>query len=164
MSVACTDTKFYKEYANRVDSLKATLEASASSFERLDTARIANLRSQVYSNLDTLTKLEPEHVMTAVNEYRYVGKSCKTISMEFPLVEEELQYSRIQLQALYHDIRHRHLEPEKVKLYFNQEQEAIGMVKRRMEVLVNLSEQQLQNFELLNPKVESIIDSLSKTD
>lgn len=158
---SCVNSLFYKDYAVRVDSLNASLEASASSFEQIDTVRIRNQSKQVEINLDTLFMLQKEIVHGTINDYSYIKKSYKTILREYPLAMKELQYCRNQITDLKHDIEHRHLDEQMIKNYFSQEEEAISMLKYKMEKLSEMAEKQTERFSQLNPQIELMIDSLS---
>jgi hypothetical protein len=158
------DRQYYQSYTSKVDSLSATLEASASAFEQIDTTKISGMWKQVQFNLDTIVVLDPELVDGTINDYGRITKSCKTILHEYPLVHKELQYSRKQLATLHHDIEHRHLESSEVSTYFKQESEAIDAVKRRMDILADMAETQFEKYSRLNPQVFVIIDSLSKVN
>ncbi len=159
---SCVNTQFYADYLKKVDSLNASLEASASSFEQIDTTKIISQNIRVKKNLDSLNKLQVQIVQTTINEYSYIKKSYKTILREYPLALKELQYSREQLTALKHDIENRHLEEEMIKTYFSQEEDAISLLKEKMKMMGEVAKKQMDRFDLLNPEVEMVIDSLSK--
>jgi hypothetical protein len=161
-TLSCVNYKFYEAYAEKVDSLQATLEASATSFEQIDTTTIAFQNSQIKQNLDSLSSLGEEIVSATVNDYYYIEKSYKTFLREYPLAMEELQFCRQQLTNLKHDIEHRYLDEELIKSYFSHEEEAVGLLKQKMEILGKTANRQMETFDRVNPRIDLMIDSLSK--
>ena len=160
--VSCTNTQFYTDYAVRVDSLGASLEASASSFEQIDTSLISDIANTVGAGLDTLKAYRFDSVSASMlNDYSYIRSACKTILREYPLAMKELQYSRDQLFNLKHDIEHRHLEEEMIDKYFADEMEAVSRLKEKMRMLVESTRLQAEEFALLNPHIEFMIDSIT---
>lgn len=164
VAVSCTDTRFYAGYVVRVDSLMASLEASATSFEQLDTAGISARYSRIRQDMDTLSGLFADSMDVAVIDYSRMQGSCKTILREYPLAIKALAYSRDQLSDLRHDIEHRHLEEVMVRTYFSQEKEAIALLKEKMALLSKMAEHQVALFDSLSPEIEMLIDSLSQLE
>ena len=106
--------------------------------------------------------LQKEIVHGTINDYSYIKKSYKTILREYPLAMEELQYCRNQLTDLKHDIEHGHLDEQMIKTYFSHEEDAISLLKYKMEKLSEMAEKQTERFGQLNPQIELMIDSLLK--
>jgi hypothetical protein len=163
-TVSCVNSKFYETYSEKVDSLNATLEASASSFEQIDTASISDQNRRIKQDLDSLGSLDGMLVSATINDYSYIKKSYKTFLREYPLALEELQYCRKQLADLKHDIEHRHLEEDDIKSYFSHEEEAVGLLKQKMEILGKSANRGIERFDRLHPEITLLIDSLSKTN
>jgi hypothetical protein len=159
---SCVNEQFYTAYENRLDSLNASLEASASSFEQIDTVVVFNQNRTIMTSLDSIRRMQVDIVDGTINDYNNIGRAYKTFFRMYPLVMSELQYSRQQLADLKHDVENRHLDEELTTNYYDQEMDAVALLKRKMDKLSEIAEKQGKQFERLNPKVERIIDSLTK--
>lgn len=160
---SCVNTTFYENITTKVDSLNATLEASASSYESLDTLLIADQYNILIQHTDSLKSHEALATTPLVVEYRYVQKKYKTFLRDHPLTIRELNYSRAQLATLKNDFENYQPEVEMAKQYFNQEKEAITFIKKRMDAYQKMIVDGMHNFDELNPQVEKMLDSITNS-
>lgn len=160
---SCSNRQFYETYSTKIDSLDNTLEASASSYENIDTSLIASQHKVIRQNLDTLVLFPEASLDTIVVQYRYLQKKYKTFLRDHPLTIQELNYCRRQLIDLKHDFDKRNFEPETAKIYYKSEEEAVDFIKKRMDAYKALMRESMEKFNLLQPEIVVLLDSLSKT-
>lgn len=161
--VSCTNKQFYETYSTKIDSLKNTLEASASSYETIDTVLIASQYLTIRQNLDTLVLFPEIALDTGVIKYGYLKKKYKTFLRDHPLTIQELNYSRVQLSDLKNDFDKRNLEIEFAQEYYQTEEEAVDYIKKRMDAYQVMIRESMIKFNSLNPEIVVLLDSLSKT-
>lgn len=161
---SCINSTFYENIAVKVDSLNASLEASASSYESLDTILIARQYNTIVEHMDSLKVYESLATTPLLVEYKYVRKNYKTFFRGHPLTIKELNYSRAQLAALKNDFEHYQPDTEDARLYFKQEKEAITYIKKRMDAYQKLIIEGMNRFDTLNPQVEKMLDSIYNTN
>ena len=160
---SCSNKQFYESYSTKIDSLNNSLEASASSYETIDTLLIEAQYSIIKQNTDSLKQF-PEAVLNpTVVQYRYIQKKYKTFLRDHPLNIRELNYSRQQLSDLKSDFDQRKLEVEPALEYYRVEEEAIVEIKKRMSAYQVLMNESMQKFYTLNPEIVVLLDSLEKT-
>lgn len=160
---SCSNRQFYKTYSTKIDSLNNTLEASASSYETIDTTLIASQYKIIGQNLDSLVLFPDASLDTNVVQYRYLQKKYKTFLRDHPLTIKELNYCRQQLTDLKHDFDKRNFEPEAAKSYYQSEEEAVDFIKKRMDAYKALMRESMNRFNSLQPEIVVLLDSLSKT-
>ena len=160
---ACSNRQFYKDSANSLDSLSASLEATAFAYENLDTALFQNQYREMGINLDSLRNYSEIALFPEVVDYGYVRKRYKTFLREHPLTIKELIYSREQLKYLKHDIASKDLDEAEVRQYFNEEKEAVAYMKRRMNTYQESILRNYEKFKKLNPQIIVLLDSLYQT-
>lgn len=160
---SCTEGQFFKTYSTKIDSLKNTLEASASSYETIDTILIASQYLTIRQNLDSLVIFPEVTLDSNVVKYGYLKKKYKTFLRDHPLTIQELNYSRAQLADLKHDFNKRNLDIESAKTYYQTEEEAVVYIKKRMDAYQALIRESMHTFNSVQPDIVFLLDSLSKT-
>lgn len=160
---SCSNRQFYETYSAKIDSLENTLEASASSYETIDTALISAQYSTIRQNLDTLVIFPKATLDTNVVKFRHLQKKYKTFLRDHPLTIQEVNYCRKQLTDLKHDFEKRNVKPETAKEYYKSEEEAVDFIKKRMDAYQALIRESMERFDSLHPEIVVLLDSLSKT-
>lgn len=161
---SCSDRQFYKSYSVKIDSLNASLEATASTYVNLDTTLISSQYFELRKNTDSLKQFPDAALNPTVVRYRYVQKKYKTILRDHPINIRELNYCRQQLADLKFDFKKGKPEVKKALEYYKTEEEAVVFIKKRMSAYQALIDESMQKFKTLNPEIAVLLDSLSKTE
>jgi hypothetical protein len=159
---SCSPDKERLAYINKIDSLLVVLANDDSTFQSIDTTlisfKIKNMESQlaVFNLIDSLSQI-PEHA-----NYSELRHSLRLFLKESPQIVEEAKTCKSQLDNLKFDAENNLVNDEKLKQYFWQESKALSDLQNKMDLFNKKINLQSKNYDLLNPKIELLLDSLTK--
>ena len=158
--ISCSNNQYRLSYLSRIDSLRMSLEAGASSYEQIDTPAIEEQFNTMNKNLELIKADSNIARNKSVTIYNHVRKAYKTFLREKGSVSKELNYTRSQLDNLKKDVEKRRLDEEELSAFFEQEKKAVTAIKEAMDYYQKRMTAQMHIFDELNPIVEQLTDSL----
>lgn len=162
LSFSCEQNRGTKAYLPRIDSLQTALEESASGFLEIDTAIIHKNSRQIDQQLALLFALNNKQDQSYVNSYNSIKKTFFDVTKAYPIVADELAYTRNQLSDLKDDVENRRLKQDNVRLYFNQEKQSVKVLKLKMDFYLERANAGLQQFYDIYPDIRKRLDSLTE--
>lgn len=155
---ACSPKKADQKYLAKIDSLQISLEEVAVLYESLDTNLLREQYNIVIAHLKTLEEIGNINDSIPVTPYNYVRKSYKMFFKEHPYLTGELAYTRSQIRHLRNDVEKGLLSKENRELYFEQERQAVRVLKQKMSFYYQRISSYQKEFEESNPQIEAFID------
>jgi hypothetical protein len=155
------NTARVKERIAGVDSISYYLNKTAEVFLAIDTLAVKEKYKSVMSNIHKLNELELHTTNNLINDYGILKKGFKEFITTNPYTIDELRFCNKQLEDLKTDIRNHKLSEEEFKLFLKHEANAAQSLRVKMSYYQSRLQSQIIKFNKLNPKVISLIDSLS---
>ncbi|HEY9113126.1 MAG TPA: hypothetical protein VIN10_00410 [Bacteroidales bacterium] len=159
---SCSQEKKRPDYLTKIDSLTTVLANDASAFQTIDTTLISSKIKNIESQLANLDLIDSSLRIPERINYSEISKSFKLFLEENNQIIEEINFSKKQLSNLRIDTENELLNSDDLKLYFEQECEAVAILQHKMELYQKKINSQLDNYEVFNSKIGYLLDSLSK--
>jgi hypothetical protein len=159
---SCSPGKERLAYINKIDSLSAVLAIDAKAFQSIDTALIFSKIKKIDKQLSIFDSIDSVSLIPEKSNYSELRNSFNLFLKESPQIIEEAQTCKNQLDNLKFDAENNLVNVEKLKQYYNQESNALTLLQDKMGLFQKKINLQLNNYELLNPKIEYLLDSLTK--
>jgi hypothetical protein len=159
---SCTPGKERIAYIAKIDSLSAVLAKDNKAFQSIDTALIFSKIKKIDKQLAVFDSIDSVSLISEKGNYSELRNSFNLFLEENPQIIEEAQTCKNQLDNLKFDAENNLVNVEKLKQYYNQESNALTLLQDKMGLFQKKINLQLNNYELLNPKIEYLLDSLTK--
>lgn len=159
---SCSTGHKMSSYIAKIDSLAVVLEKDAAIYNSIDTTLVITNFANMNIQLETLDSLTDISTFPDAIAYTYLRQSYKLFLMENPLIIKEIGLAKDQLIDLKYDAENKLISNTELQIYIEQESKALTALQNRMELFQKRINSQLKNYELLNPKIEFLLDSLSQ--
>ncbi len=126
----------------------------------IDTNLVKNNYKIVLTTINKLDGLELKTTNVLLDNYGTLKKGFKEFIKTNPYTLDELKFCNQQLEDLKLDIKNRKLSQEEFDLYLKHESNAAQALRVKMSYYQSRLQSQNDKFYKLNPKVNSLIDSL----
>ena len=161
LSFASCQTNDDKLKVLRVEGISYKMEETAKVYFEIDTLKIDSLYSVILFNLERLGKLGYQDDHKLIMDYATLKKGFKEFIKRRPYTIEELEFCRNQIEDLREDAENGLLSDEDFELYLKHESNASQSLRVQMSYYESRIAAQVKKFELLNPQINSLVDSLN---
>ena len=158
---SCSSGRIIKEYTAKIDSLTFALESNSFEYFKIDTIQIIAKLHEMEQQTELLDSLNVNHSLPTLLEYNNMQQSFNFFLRENAEILDEVEFSKKQLFDLKFDVENKLIENNEAKLYFELELDAVADLQRKMDLYSQKIQMQFHNLELINPKIDNLIDSLS---
>ena len=157
---SCSTGQKMISYIDKIDSLSLALENETRMYENIDSNLIISYISKMDFQMDTLDSLTNISENQKIVAYTYLRKSMKMYLVENPQILEEIEFTKKQLTDLKYDAENKLIGEKEQQLYFEKENESVKALLEKMKMYHQKINSQIRNYELLNPTIDYLIDSL----
>ncbi len=148
----------------KIDSLQTSLKQLEENMQEITIRQAKDMYATYSMNVNKLKKYidtqKEDSLFIDLKNYSFIRTPLKKFVKKQPKWEEEIAYTRKQLDDLYQDVTTNAISPETFTTYFNSEAEAIAQLNNEIPVYVKHMKEQMVNFDTLNPRIEEIIKNL----
>jgi len=163
VSVSC-NTQVKEERLKRIDSLGIHLNYVQEAANEIDSMTLINrvqdidrTSSWIYDNItDTLDRVPGLILGDYMRTKKYLGQSLERYNQ----VNNELRYSRKQLDNLRKDVKGSFYSEEEFNGYFNTESSSIANLVSATDELKDKFEMSDSRYRELKPKMTAVVDSI----
>lgn len=159
---SCSPGKERIAYIAKIDSLLVVLANDDSTFQSIDTTLISYKIKNIDSQLAVFDSIDSVSIISEKVAFIELRNSFELFLEESPQIIEEVITCKTQLENLKYDAENKLVDNEKLTQYFNQESNALTDLQNEMALYQKRINLQLNNYGLLNPRIEYLLDSLSK--
>lgn len=162
---SCKGTKYAKEVAG-LDSLQMVLAKADSALKSIDTVKTNTYYIELKNNLSYIQNnykdtMERE-LAIFLSDYRSVKKPLEIFNSERNQLIKDLEYSQEQIKNLIHDLKNNSIEENKVMEYYTMETEAANNIITSVNVMVDMVNEQVLQFEQRNSRVQEVVNELKQ--
>lgn len=157
---SCSYEPNTKIHLSKIDSLSISLEESAATYTKIDTAYIRQYYLKIEDQLNEVIGYDNIINTKAVISFNTIKNTLGGFLNLYPVLMTELNYSRIQLANLKYDVENKQIKQDVFNLYFDQEKQSVRVLKLKMDHNSRMIDISIQNYNALEPEIESLTDSL----
>ena len=166
LSISCSRTETYRQYAKSLDSLSGALNQNTEALRKLDTTLLQRALTRYYQNKqfilynckDTLSKAEAD----ALQQFYAGGKNLELVKVNREALLMRSTLINTQLDKLRADVKNNSLNPEGVSTYLATEKEEIHRTIQLGNAQLKLFYSSMEEFRLSLREVDQLIRSRNK--
>lgn len=166
LSISCSRTETYRQYAKSLDSLSGALNQNTEALRKLDTTLLQRALTRYYQNKqfilynckDTLSKAEAD----ALQQFYAGGKNLELVKVNREALLMRSTLINTQLDKLRADVKNNSLNPEGVGTYLATEKEEIHRTIQLGNAQLKLFYSSMEEFRLSLREVDQLIRSRNK--
>jgi hypothetical protein len=166
LSVSCSRTETYRQYAKSLDSLNGALNQNTEALRKLDTALLQRALTRYYQNKqfilynskDTLTKGEAD----ALQQFYAGGKNLELVKVNREALLLRSTLINKQLDKLRADVKHNSLDTESINTFLATETSEVQRTIQLGNTQLKLFYSSMEEFRLSLREVEQYIRSRNK--
>ena len=163
--LACKSGKHAKEIKT-IDSLYVVIDTIEKNLNSADTIKVKKAYEEYMKNIsqirDCFNDKKGDTTWKSITPYGYIKKPLQNFLNDYPILFEEIQYSREQLNDLKADIEGENIQKDTITEYTKNEILAVNRLKQIVNFSVDGVQKNLKLFDSLNPKVILVIEQLKK--
>ena len=152
---SCESRQYINNYANRIDSLSQSLEASASLYESIDTAEISKQLQLISEQYLLLTDQGTTNPSESVQRIKTIKKGFEEFLTTNPSLCTEVDYARSQLLQFKHDLQKEYLTEKNASIYFEQEKQSVHVVQLKIAYQIKLVNLTYKKYEVIKTDWEN---------
>ena len=166
LSVSCSRTETYRQYAKSLDSLSGALNQNTDALRKMDTALLQRALTRYYQNKqfilynckDTLSKSEAD----ALQQFYAGGKNLELVKVNREALLMRSMLINTQLDKLRADVKNNSLNPEGVYTFLATEKQEVHRTIQLGNAQLKLFYSSVEEFKLSLREVEQFIRSRNK--
>lgn len=166
LSISCSRTETYRQYAKSLDSLSGALNQNTEALRKLDTTLLQRALTRYYQNKqfilynckDTLSKAEAD----ALQQFYAGGKNLELVKVNREALLMRSTLINTQLDKLRADVKNNSLNSEGVSTYLATEKEEIHRTIQLGNAQLKLFYSSMEEFRLSLREVDQLIRSRNK--
>lgn len=144
LTISACKTSEYEAEISTVESLVARIDSCSTELANMDIDKYHNLADEMKGTLESIQRVVAEneatmdkHTAIFLSKYYAINKSLSRFKGNHKKLQDELEFTKLQLADLKDDLENNRLKRELVDQYLKEEQNVVAQCETALDGLIN---------------------------